>query len=565
MEHIYEIPGEEWMIKTEIPFLSLLELEIIHKANAHGTVEMKILLARKDEEEFLYTDWSGTKLQIWKKGKEESLLFIGIMEELIFHRERGTWMGEIKGMGGTVSLDREKKKRSFQKKEATYGQVIREILKEYGKASFRWEKGEDKVIGKPYIQYKETDWEFLNRLCSNENQSLIPDIRREKPQFSIGMEQGMERETREMEIMEKGFDSIYYENGFYESPLKRENAFYMKVKTKENWEIGDYIFHGGRKYFLYKKRGRFQKGEMLFDYYLGTKKGLFRKKQYNPSLAGLSLEGTIKGIKEERIYIHLDMDEEERADYPWIWAPETNNVCYCMPEKETKAALYFPTKEEGDAIGVLAVVKNKDIYKSNEERELRTESRKTIGLYPEKLFLEGRDGKVNISLEDKKGVFFQSQGSIFMEAEGKLLIKGESIHMDALVEVVAKTKEANIEICRDFNFYAPKGIRTIGEGKEEEKERILDREEGEEGIEHWQLAYGAMGGVPVLDPMETKGEEGMAVLLAMGSVPQTAKGSAVVALSQAMEGKREKDCTFPNAFRSMEIYTVRGGRPLPEE
>ena len=84
-----------------------------------------------------------------------------------------------------------------------------------------------------------------------------------------------------------------------------------------------------------------------------------------------------------------------------------------------------------------------------------------------------------------------------MEAEGKLLIKGESIHMDALVEVVAKTKEANIEICRDFNFYAPKGIRTIGEGKEEEGERILDREEGEEGIEHWQLAYGAMGGVPV--------------------------------------------------------------------
>ena len=78
------------------------------------------------------------------------------------------------------------------------------------------------------------------------------------------------------------------------------------------------------------------------------------------------------------------------------------------------------------------------------------------------------------------------------------------------------------------------------EGKEEEGERILDREEGEEGIEHWQLAYGAMGGVPVLDPMETKGEEGMAILLAMGSVPQTAKGSAVVALSQAMEGKREK-------------------------
>ena len=76
MEHMYEIPGEEWMIKTEIPFLSLLELEVFHRANAHGIVEMKVLLANKDEEEVLYTDWSGSKLQIWKKGKEESLLHL---------------------------------------------------------------------------------------------------------------------------------------------------------------------------------------------------------------------------------------------------------------------------------------------------------------------------------------------------------------------------------------------------------------------------------------------------------------------------------------------------------
>ena len=207
MEHMYEIPGEEWMIKTEIPFLSLLELEVFHRANAHGIVEMKVLLANKDEEEVLYTDWSGSKLQIWKKGKEESLLFTGIMERLICQRERGTWIGEIKGIGGTVSLDREKKKRSFQRKEMTYGQVIKEILKEYEKAYFRWEEGENKVIGKPFIQYKETDWEFLNRLCSNENQSLIPDIRRGNPQFSIGMNQGMERESSEMEIIEKGFDA----------------------------------------------------------------------------------------------------------------------------------------------------------------------------------------------------------------------------------------------------------------------------------------------------------------------------------------------------------------------
>ncbi len=35
-------------------------------------------------------------------------------------------------------------------------------------------------------------------------------------------------------------------------------------------------------------------------------------------------------------------------------------------------------------------------------------------------------------------------------------------------------------------------------------------------------------------------------------------------MKEVMEGKKEKDTSFPNAFRTMESYTVKGGYFLSE-
>lgn len=39
---------------------------------------------------------------------------------------------------------------------------------------------------------------------------------------------------------------------------------------------------------------------------------------------------------------------------PILWAPETNNISYCMPEPGMKAVLYLGTHEEKDGRVVLA-------------------------------------------------------------------------------------------------------------------------------------------------------------------------------------------------------------------
>ena len=68
----------------------------------------------------------------------------------------------------------------------------------------------------------------------------------------------------------------------------------------------------------------------------------YRKRRANERLKGVRLKGTVRRAEMESIYIRLDMDKEEKADYPWPWVPETGNLCYCIPEIGTEVMLYFP-------------------------------------------------------------------------------------------------------------------------------------------------------------------------------------------------------------------------------
>ena len=85
-------------------------------------------------------------------------------------------------------LDHEKKSRSFQDAEATYGQIVNEVLSDCpgAVALLCREKEADTPIGKPLIQYRETDWMFIKRLAGMLGISLVSDYRTFVPRFSFG-------------------------------------------------------------------------------------------------------------------------------------------------------------------------------------------------------------------------------------------------------------------------------------------------------------------------------------------------------------------------------------------
>lgn len=262
----------------------------------------------------------------------------------------------------------------------------------------------------------------------------------------------------------------------------------------------------------------------------------------------------------------MDIDQEERADYLWPWAPETNNLCYCMPEPGTKASLYLSTDNEKDGKVILAATSNRraELYVNTQNREFLTAHNKKAALYPECMFMEGAGSAVKVYMEDASGIRMDSSSALSFTADGKISLQGKSISVTAPVEVVYKVPDSNIEICRDLNFYAAGGVRTTGTGMEKEEISGTEKRTGRKRTGSWQASWSAVCAVPSAD-LSKVDKKTVYDLYAGGSVPQMAKGAAVSAMSQVMAGKKESECGNPSVFYSMENYTVKGGYKVPEE
>lgn len=567
MNRDYEINNEKIIVKTAIPFLSLLEMEISHDINAHAILTLHVIVEKESQEEILGRDWSGTPVSVFRR--ENELLFVGSIEKLTCRKENQMLMMEISGISETVKLDKHKKRQSFQSPGMTYKEVVQKVIAGYAGTRVIWGIKEDKEIGKPIIQYDETDWEFLMRLSSHFHEPLIAGAETDKPSFRFGMNDGRRQSDCGIEIVGTGFNSIYYQNGSYDSGVPRSGAFDLEIQAGENWQMGDIFFYDGRNYHVYGRRISFKKGELSFSYRLGMEAVYCQKKIYNRALSGLRLEGVVKRTCEESVYLQLDIDKEERADYPWIWAPETNNLCYCMPEAETKATLYLPTGEEKDGRVILSVVKNirNNVYRDTQKREFLTNHQKRLGLYPDRIFLEGTEGKVSFSMSDQSGVRLKSNSDVVFQADGEILWAGKNIMVTAPMEVVCRTPESNIELCRDINLYAPGGVKTVGTGDSAGKSKNPDGGETASGqeTEHWQISFSAISAVPAIDMGRVTGADNLVEAAVCGSIPKIADGSTVIAMSEVMNGKKESETSFPNAFKSMDNYTVKGGYALPTE
>ena len=564
----YEIRNEQLLIKTEMPIKHLLEMEIHHEINAHASIQISAVVDKGDQSEILNKDWSGTKISVFKMEENEPL-FRGFVEKIFFQMENQLLTIRISGIGETAILDRVKKKQSFQNIKITYKQVVDHLIKNYNGSEVVWNIDEEKAIGSPLVQYDETDWEFLMRLCSHFHGTLVADLRIGKTTILFGMRLGKERNGNKIEVLGSGFNSIYYQNGCYENEMPRSQAFFIEIETKENWQIGDSYLYEGKRFRVYRRNIMFKDGALSFFYRLGMQGTYYQKKIYNRKLQGLRLEGVIQETKGEKVYLQLDIDKEKRADYPWVWAPETNNLCYCMPELETKATLYFPSQEEKDGRVILSTVQNlkNSIYVDTQKREFVTKHHKKIGLYPNKIFMEGINGNVSVSLVDKQGVEIKSNTNISAVASGEIYLEGRNTKVVAPLEVVCRTMESNIELCRDINLYAPGGVKTVGTGNTVKKKKDTDRGNVTAGqeVEHWQASFSAIAAIPIVDFEKIQGEEDAVDLFACGSVPRIAQGSATIALSEVMTGKKASETSFPDAFISMDNYTVKGGYALPEE
>ena len=98
------------------------------------------------------------------------MLFQGIVTNIRINANNDVRTLEIEALSKTfLNGYKEKKQKSFQNENSTYGDIFNQINSGYNNIQMVDNITNGAKIDKFIVQYKETDWEFLKRLASHFN------------------------------------------------------------------------------------------------------------------------------------------------------------------------------------------------------------------------------------------------------------------------------------------------------------------------------------------------------------------------------------------------------------
>ena len=368
-----------------------LELEI--RPNQHGKLRVTGIIPEDSAFSGVEAPLEGAGLTVLA---EDAPLFQGFITEAEISYQDGYYQAAVTALSGSFQLDQEEHSRSFQDVSMSYADVVREVVQGTPGAAVICTEGKDRPIGRPLIQYRETDWAFCKRLASHFNSALVPECRNGKPWFWFGMREGGDPCTLPELEYSAQVSPRFYEMGGKEAGWRRSQFFSLDVKDTASYRIGDIASFRGKTHLICGLRARFERGELVFTYTLGQPRLVGDRMYGNERITGMSLGGTVEKTDREQVWIRLDIDGPNgKAAYPYDWAPASGSLMYCMPKVGTRVSLYIPGGDEREARATDSPRTNgascPEMGDFN-QRYLTTEHGKRLYWFPEQMGLVGKGG-----------------------------------------------------------------------------------------------------------------------------------------------------------------------------
>ncbi len=412
----------------------VLECEIQSQAGSHSTL---IISARVDKEEFVFeiSDCQSFEVLL-KTGEEKQILFSGIVTGIQMAESGYVRTVRIEGKSRSWLMDRDRHSRSFQNIKMTFRELVEEILEGYEETDLNY-AAEEKEIGNLVVQYKETDWEFLQRVLSQAGTMLTPDSRQPGLKLYVGVPNLLEPVCSYQIIdMEKDMDGYYClkANG---REVHTTDFTRYKVTSEILMGIFEPIVIQGASFAIHSCRYSFATQEMWGTYELQSAKGLTRTAVYPMHLIGVALNGTVVNVSGTKVQVAMVIDGSnmERAvywfPYSTLSASSDGSGWYCMPEIGDDVRIYFPSKQESEAIA-LSAVSNYNAPQGSEDRMgdpnsryLRTKSGQELALAPDYIRLSCGQGVSALTIQSDGKVKVQSQSTVRAIAQEEIYIHAE--------------------------------------------------------------------------------------------------------------------------------------------
>ena len=403
-------------ILGDISLKSLLKLHIITEVNNHGKATFSGIIAEETGKEILENKIKKVTIcyDFAIDNKSYSIvLFAGQIKKCRLKITGRIYNVEVECFSSSIELDKEKKSRSFQNIEMTYGQLFLQMSEEEN--IILAVKDSNKKIPYPLIQYEETDWKFLKRIAGYLKTMIVPDISQMSPRIAIGTIQGKSYEIFDIDIYQITKNIQYQE--------KKQNYFY-EIKGEINWNLCDKIYYNGEQLMIVKKEIELLNGTLQCKIRAGKENSMAINIYHNNCLCGLHLLGQVIEVDGERLKLNLDIDNknkgnEMRHSYPYL--PITGNGMYAMPEVGSIVRLYFPNDNEKDAFVIDCFSANKNNEAVPDLRRMIIADKNELRLFFSELNIETDSNQ--IELVDVEELSMSSKGKICINARENILIR----------------------------------------------------------------------------------------------------------------------------------------------
>lgn len=375
----------------------------------------------------------------------ETAIFKGIVTDISLNVVNGVYHLEVYGVSGTFGLDLKPIRRSFQDTSMTCKKLVEHVLKDYAGADFI-----DSVsgnIGKVIVQYDETDWEFLKRMASHFNTGLVVESKSQDPKFWFGIPPGKEVTGQYNYNIGKRFH-------------KKSFAYY-EIQSYDMFDIGDKIKHNNTEFIVYAVKSTLTKGILKNQYRLATNEGIRQAFIKNQKISGVSMEGKVIDIQEDKVKVHLDIDKEQIKEsaywfpYGTFYTAEGQTGWFCTPEPGDRVKVYFPGTQEEKGLVASSVrkrVASGDKISDPDTKYFRTKYGKEKKYTKKDLSISAKDNKLLIRLNEDDGVDILSDENIKISSDTDLIIKAGNIELEAKEEFVLNCADSSIMMDGTTNF-----------------------------------------------------------------------------------------------------------------
>ncbi|GAB6085919.1 contractile injection system protein, VgrG/Pvc8 family [Alkaliphilus crotonatoxidans] len=438
MQQLQDYSRLKISINGEALSLATIEdLKIEAQINQHGKLTLAAILQENDKSiPYLYQVSANSEIKVHIEDEENTTLFIGIITALDVKTVHQVGYISLTALTYSYLLDITRKSRSFQNASLTYGQLAKRVLQHYDHAYTMFPDStiENEVTGKPYVQYQETDWDFLKRLASDRNIGLVPAATQRNIKFYFGFNAlrnfGHIDELVINHHVSKDLETYKLMAENQKQDLTEEDYIIYHVQCIQLFEIGNQVIFQKKKFYVRSFEILVNNAIITYHYELCQRKGLSQKKIQARHLTGLSLGGSVIGVSKHDVMVKLDIDQEQSKNeaywFPFtsVYSSSNNTGWYFMPEINDRVRLYFPDHQEEKAVVVNATAISPS-QKNTNVRYIHTKYGKEIRLAPDGIYITGKKGALFIKLNEEDGIEISADKAILIESQEEIKIVSE--------------------------------------------------------------------------------------------------------------------------------------------